>query len=151
MAMTLKDRLARVTGVWTGTYTHLKPNGELLDHHTSRQETRLEGEQWYERIVYRWPDGRAQSLDFRAAFNAAGEMIFDDPNFQGATFIVNENVLVFPYRWKGQPPGHHVVETIVLAHDDYKSRVWQTFENGELVKVTVITERRTDEQPAIWY
>jgi hypothetical protein len=148
--MTLKERLATITGVWEGTYTHLKPIGEVLDHYASRQETRLEGDDWFERIIYRWPNGKEQRLDFRAAFNDAGEMIFDDPNFHGETFLINENVLVFPYHWKNKEAGNHVVETIVFSNDRYKSRIWQTFENGELAKVTVIIERRTDEQPELW-
>ncbi|MGH9846832.1 MAG: hypothetical protein ACREEM_49675 [Blastocatellia bacterium] len=78
-------------------------------------------------------------------------MIFDDPNFHGKAFIVNENVLVFPYHWKNQPAGNHVVETIVFSSDCYKSRIWQTFEDGELAKVTVIVERKTEEPPAVWY
>lgn len=147
--MTLKERLATITGVWEGTYTHLTPAGELIDRYASRQETRLEGDRWYERIVYRWPDGSEQTFDFRAAFNDAGEMVFDDADFHGETFIVKENILVFPYHWKNRPQGNHVVETIVFSNDSYKSRVWQTFEDGELAKVTVIIERRTDQHPEV--
>jgi hypothetical protein len=153
--MTLKERLSQITGVWVGTYTHLTPSGDRLDQYESRQETRLEGDAWFERIIYRWPaadgaPGREQRFDFRAAFNAEGEMIFDDPNFHGETFLVNDNVLLFPYHWKNQPAGNHVVETIVFSRERHKSRVWQSFENGELARVTVIVERKTDEQPEIW-
>jgi hypothetical protein len=149
MNMTLKERLSAITGVWEGTYLHLSPVGQVLDQYASRQETRLEGDAWFERIIYRWADGREQTFDFRAAFNDAGEMIFDDPNFHGETFLVNAQVLVFPYHWKNRPAGNHVVETIVFSDDRYKSRIWQAFENGELAKVTVIVERKTDESPAI--
>lgn len=50
--MTMKERLSSIAGVWEGTYTHLTPDGAVLDHYASRQETRLEGDHWYERIIY---------------------------------------------------------------------------------------------------
>lgn len=147
--MTLRERLASAAGVWEGTYTHLTPDGRTIDSFASRQETRLEGDRWFERIVYRWPDGRSQTLDFRARVGAGGEeMVFDDQRFHGEAFLVGEDVLVFPYRWKDQPE-RHVVETVVFGADR-KSRVWQTFERDELVRVTVIVERRVPDAPAVW-
>lgn len=148
--MRLRDRLARVAGVWVGTYTHLSPGGAVLEQFASRQETRLRGDRWYERIIYRYPDGRSETLDFRAGFDATGErMVFDDPRFYGESFLVGEDVLVFPYRWKDQPD-RHTVETVVFSREDRRSRIWQTFEHGELVRVTVIVEHRVAEAPAVW-
>ncbi len=154
--MTLKERLAQVTGVWEGAYTHLKTEGALLDQHAARQETRLAGNRWYERIIYRWPAqagaaGKEQQLDFRASFDETGErMLFDEPDFFGQTFIVSDDIFVFPYHWKNRP-GQRVVETIVFSSPTNKARLWQSFEQGELIKITVIVERRIDEQPAVWY
>lgn len=148
--MSLRGRIARAAGVWEGTYTHLTPDGRLLDRFASRQETRLEGDRWYERIVYRWPDGRSETLDFRAAFDAAGKrMVFDDPRFQGEAFLAREDVLVFPYRWKDRP-GQHVVETVVFASEERRFRLWQSFEGTELTRVTVIEERRVAGSPEVW-
>lgn len=111
----------------------------------------MEGDDWYERVTYQWPEGDAIQFDFHARFDVTGEkMIFDDPNFHGEVKFVNDKVYVFPYYWKANP-GTHVVETIVMESVDYKSRVWQTFEGGLLVKVTIITERRINAYPEIWY
>ncbi len=149
--LSLKEKLRQVTGVWVGTYTHVSPQGQMLDTFTSRQETRLEGDDWYERINYLWPEGDKIQFDFHARFDPTGEaMIFDDPNFHGELKFVNDMVYVFPYHWKAKPETH-AVETIVMASPHYKSRLWQTFENGELVKVTIITERRISAMPEIWY
>ena len=149
--LSLKERLRQVTGVWVGTYTHLTPRGELLDTFTSRQETRLEGYDWYERVTYHWPEGDAIQFDFHAQFDRAGErMIFDDPNFHGELKFVNDHIFVFPYHWKSKP-ATRVVETIVMVSPSYKSRVWQSFDNGELTKVTIIVEHRVDALPEIWY
>ena len=151
IVLSLKEKLRQVTGVWLGTYTHVTPTGQVLDTFTSRQETRLEGNDWYERVTYMWPELDAIQFDFHARFDSTGEsMIFDDPNFHGELKFVNDKVYVFPYHWKAKPETH-VVETVVLASSHYKSRVWQTFENGELVKVTMITERRVNARPELWY
>jgi hypothetical protein len=149
--LSLKERLRQVTGVWIGTYTHVTPKGEILDTFTSRQETHLEGDDWYERVTYMWPEGEAIQFDFHAQFDQTGEQIvFDDPNFHGEIKFVNDKVYVFPYYWKAKPDTH-VVETIVLASVHYKSRVWQTFECNQLAKVTIITEQRINALPELWY
>jgi Domain of unknown function (DUF3598), N-terminal len=149
--MSLRDRLAAITGVWEGTYTHFTPGGERLDHFQSRQETRLEGDRWYERIIYRWADGREQVLDFRARFSADGErLLFDDPDFEGVSIPVGDDMFVFPYRWKDRP-GERVVETIVLSGPSSRARLWQTFAGEELRRITVIVERRVAGSPAVWH
>lgn len=148
--MTLRDQVARLAGVWEGTYTHFAPDGSRLDHFASRQETRLEGDRWFERIVYRWPD-REEIHDFRAGFDESGErMIFDDADFHGQSFAVGDNINVFPYYWKSNPD-RRIVETIVVW-GGRRSRVWQTFDQGVLVRLTSIVERRLpDGVPAVWY
>lgn len=152
--MMTRERLAQIAGVWEGTYTHLTPGGEILDQHQSRQETRLECDRWYERIIYRWPaqDGRQareQTLDFRARF-VGDELVFDDARLQGEAFGVTDEIGVFAYYWKDNPRVR-VVETIVCDAARHKARVWQTFEDGALTRVTIIVERRVAEEPAIWH
>ncbi|MCS6804614.1 MAG: hypothetical protein RMM98_10795 [Acidobacteriota bacterium] len=147
--MTERERLQAIAGVWLGTYTHLTPDGTVLDRYTSRQECRLEGDQWYERIIYRVGTDEQQTFDFRARF-VGEELVFEDAQLHGQTTRVSDDVSIFDYYWKDRP--HiRIVETIVVSRPDRKSRIWQTFEHGQLVKVTIIDERRSDEQPAIWY
>jgi hypothetical protein len=152
--MISQSLLARRTGVMEGTYTHLRPDGALIDRFSSRQETRMEGDNWYERIIYRWDDGREQALDFRAKFAGEGDMkrlVFEDPDFHGESFQVGEDIYVFPYFWKNRPETK-IVEIITYADETRRSRVWQTFERGELVKLTVIVEKFVaGEQPAVWH
>jgi hypothetical protein len=145
----LKRRLAQVAGVWEGTYTHLNPRGELLDRHHSRQETRIEGDLWFERILYRWEDGREEKTDFRGRFTEEG-LVLDDPDFHGETFLVRDDIVIFPYQWKSRPQTR-IVETIVFPDDERRTRLWQVLEQGELVKVTVISERRLPGEVAeVW-
>jgi hypothetical protein len=147
--MELKRRLAQVTGVWEGTYTHVDSSGELLDRHFSRQETRIEGDRWFERILYRWEDGREKKTDFRGHFAEEG-LVLDDPDFHGETFLVRDDIVIFPYHWKSHSQTR-IVETIVFANDERRTRLWQTLEHGELVKVTIISERRLPGEVAeVW-
>ena len=147
--MEKRARLARIAGVWEGTYTHLTAAGEVIDRYASRQECRLEGDHWYERIGYRWPDGRVQMLDFRAQF-VGDELVFEDARLHGELFAVTDEISIFAYHWKDRP-NVRIVETIVCDLARRKARLWQTFADGALVKVTIIDERRTDEQPELWY
>lgn len=147
--MDLKQELSKIVGVWIGTYTHLKPTGEQIDCFASRQETRIENDDWYERIIYSWADGRRQVLDFRARFEN-GRMVFDDPNFHGESFMPTRGIFVFPYFWKDKLETR-IVEIIVFNDVQKRSRLWQTFTNSELTKLTVIIEQKTEGTPEIWY
>lgn len=137
---TVAQILDSVQGVWEGTYAHHKPDGTLIDKYASRQETRLIGEDWYERIIYKYSDGREEILDFRAKV-IGNQVIFDDPKFIGWTTVVDDNTLVFPYYWKDNP-SKTILEIIHTPYENYRTRVWQTFENGAMSKLTLIEEHR---------
>ena len=98
----LRDILNGLTGVWEGTYSHFKTDGTLIEKYDSHQETRLVGEDWYERIVYKRANQEPETIDFRARV-IADELLFDDANFLGQTTVVNSQMLVFPYTWKDKP------------------------------------------------
>ena len=54
-------------------------------------------------------------------------------------YLVGDDILVLPYTWKSRPQ-EKVVETVIMATASHKARVWQVFENGELVRVMIISE-----------
>ena len=143
------ELLGSIAGVWEGTYTHLEPSGTLLERYGSRQETRLRGEDWFERIIYS-RDGQApEVLDFKARITG-DTVTFDDPDFHGISYLVEGRMTVFPYHWKSNP-GREIVEIITLATDTYRTRLWQTFDDGVLTRITVIEEsRRLDQTPDEW-
>lgn len=147
--MSLRERLGRLVGVWEGTYTHLSPRGELLERFPSRQELRLVGDVWHERIVYLREGREPEVLDFKARFEQ-DRMVFDDPDFHGNAWMIGDDVVLFPYHWKSRP-AERVVETVTLPAPGRKARVWQKFDHGELAGVTLIEERfRPDLKPAEW-
>lgn len=148
---TLRSVLVGQLGVWAGEYRHLDPSGAAIETFSSRQETRLEGDLWFERLSYTRPGGDApEVLDFRASFEGEDRVVFDDPAFEGHSRLVSERHLLFPYRWKAQPEVE-VVELITLVSENYRTRLWQQFTRGVLDRVTVIEERRVlGAEPAVW-
>ncbi|WP_256839424.1 DUF3598 family protein [Ornithinimicrobium faecis] len=150
-ARTLRGALTSALGVWEGSYRHLAPDGTTLERLASRQETRLEGDNWFERIIYRRTGAPDEVVDFRARFVGEHEVVFDDANFEGRSRLVSDRHLLFPYRWK-QEPDVELVELITFATDDYRTRLWQRFSGGVLDRLTVIEERRiSQESPAVWH
>ena len=134
----LKERLARVVGVWEGTYTSVTPDGDLIERHRSRQETNLDGDVWRERITYFRDGQEPQTYDFTGRFDG-GMLLFEDDDISGDTYFVGDDILVLPYSWKSRP-NEQVVETVILATPTHKARVWQVFDSGELVRVMIINE-----------
>jgi hypothetical protein len=146
---TLREILTGITGVWDGTYSHFKTDGTLIEKYASHQETRLNGNDWFERIVYQREGEPAETLDFRATLNG-DEMLFEDAKFLGNTIVVTPRILAFPYTWKDRP--HlEILEIIDLVTDSYRTRLWQHFEHSRLVKTTLIEETRVPGgSVAIW-
>jgi Domain of unknown function (DUF3598) len=146
----LRDVLRSVAGVWVGTYTHLSPTGGVLDRFPSRQETRVENDLWFERVIYRPAGPGTLVLDFRGRFTDDGDLVIADPTFEGRSRLVAEKFLLFPYRWRNEPDVE-VVELVTLATADYRTRLWQRFTTGMLDRMTIVEEhRRPTETPAVW-
>ena len=151
MGFDQREILARVTGVWTGTYVTMTPEGDVLDWFRSRQESTLEGDCWYDRVTYFKDPEKPKVLEFKAFFDGDGELVFDDERFAGHLFAATEDVLIFQYSWKSQPDVH-IVETITVRPPDAKFRIWQRFDGEALESITVIRETRSpDETPVKWW
>ena len=70
-------------------------------------------------------------------------LLFEDDDISGDTYFVGDDVLVLPYTWKSRP-NEKVVETVILATPSHKSRTWQVFDRGELIRVMIISEHLAD-------
>jgi hypothetical protein len=146
----LRDVLQSVAGVWVGTYTHLSLTGAVLDSFASRQETRLENNLWFERLIYRPRGPGTVVLDFRGRLTDDGDLVIADPTFEGRSRLVADRYVLFPYRWTNEPDVE-VVELVTLATADYRTRLWQRFKAGQLDRITIVEEhRRPDETPVVW-
>ncbi len=145
----LRDVLNSVAGVWDGTYSHFALDGTLLEKYACHQETRMDGDSWFERVVYRREDQPEEVLDFRAQI--VGEnLLFEDDNFVGRTIPATPQMFLFPYSWKDRP-NLKILELVYLVNENYRTRHWQHFENDRLVKTSMIEETRTPNgKVAIW-
>lgn len=145
----VKDFVIGALGVWEGTYTHLDAEGTIIERFASRQEVRFENGRWYERITYHRNGQAPEVLDFRGRFEG-DRLVFDAADFHGEASMVDDGLMIFPYRWKARPH-EQVIETVTMPRPGAKVRLWQRFDHGELTRVTVINEVfREHETPDPW-
>lgn len=153
MSYTLRDRLAETAGVWEGSYTVLGPQGGLLDRFASRQETRLEGNDWYERIVYHHLERGKEVLDFHSTVDPAtnNRLVFEREDFEGEAYLVGRDILVFPYRWRNRPQ-ETIIETIYWITPTVRTRLWQHIVGDGVDRLTLIQEKKlVGESPEMWH
>lgn len=145
--MTIAEILAGMTGVWQGSYTVLRPDGTLIERFASSQEGLLDGPDWTEKVTY-LKDGGPVVQHFHAVVDG-DDVSFGNDEIWGETARAG-NMIVFTFGWTARP-GERIVECS-RPDGDYRTRLWQHFENGRLSKLTLIEERRDpDQQPERWY
>jgi hypothetical protein len=144
--MTINDILRqKVAGVWAGTYTVLTPSGEVLESFPSRQEGRMEGITWTEKVTYFRPDQAPYEHYYHATVD--GDSVnFHNPDMWGVTSRIGEEAVTFAFGWDSRPD-ERIIE-LTRPDGDHRSRVWQHFVGGELTKLTVIKERRVPGEEA---
>ncbi|PZM95900.1 MAG: hypothetical protein DIU79_06345 [Actinobacteria bacterium] len=149
MGMTINDILReKIAGVWEGTYTVLDLSGKIIERFPSKQEGRMEGTQWTERVIY-LREGQEPYEHFYHATVDGDNVVFHNPDMWGETSRVGEEAIIFSFGWKARP-NERIIE-VSRPEGDYRSRVWQHFIDGKLSKITVIEERRVPgAEPLRW-
>lgn len=149
MSMTIREYLQQTLGVWDGVYLHLSPDGEVTERYDSRQELRLEGDDWYERIVYHAGTPAETVNDFRGRLDPAGQLDLGMAGFTGRAVLLDRRTLFFTGEW--EDTGIRVNELVTLAGENRKLRLWQRFRGDDLVGASIIREtRRIGAVPAVW-
>ncbi|MFV2019977.1 hypothetical protein [Micromonospora sp. LOL_023] len=149
MTVSMREYLERSLGVWDGTYTHLSPTGEVIETFDSRQELRLDGPLWYERLVHRPGTAQERISDFRGRLADDGTLDLGMAGFTGTATVLDDRALFFTGHW--QETGVRVDELVTMVTSDEKLRLWQRFEGDTLIGISVIREtRRADGVPADW-
>lgn len=141
MTMTINDILReKVAGVWQGTYTILDPRtGEVREQFASKQEGRMEGTTWTERVTYLREDQEPYEHYYHATVEG-DSVSFHNSDMWGETSRVGEEAVIFSFGWEARPD-ERIIE-VTRPDGDYRTRVWQHFVKGELDRLTVIEERR---------
>ncbi|MFO1207435.1 MAG: DUF3598 family protein [Burkholderiales bacterium] len=147
--MTIADILRSMYGVWHGTYTVMAPDGSRIEHFASQQEGRMEGTDWTEKVIYRKGDGKTETSYFHAVVDGDA-VTFDNDTMWGSTCRAGNVAIVFTFGWKDRPR-ERIVE-VSMPKGDYRTRLWQHFEDDRLTRLTVIEERREPgREPERWY
>ena len=95
MSMTISDILReKIAGVWEGTYTVLDPSGKQLDHFPSRQEGRMEGTQWTERVIY-LREGQEPYEHFYHATVDGDHVEFHNSNMWATSRVGDDHLLLW--------------------------------------------------------
>lgn len=147
--MTIADILRDMSGVWQGTYTVLGADGSLLERFESRQEGRMEGTDWTEKVVYLREGAEPAVRHYRAIVD--GDSVrFVDEEMWGSTHRAGDQAILFTFGWNHRPE-ERIVE-MSMPTGDYRTRLWQHFEDGKLSRLTMIEERRIPGvEPERWY
>jgi len=147
--MTIQELLRSMHGVWHGTYTTMAPDGTVIEHFASRQEGRMEGTDWTEKVVYIKPGDRVETRHFHAVVSG-DDVSFIDDDLWGETVRAGDVAIVFTFGWKTRPQ-ERIVE-ISMPRGDYRTRLWEHFEDGRLVRLTVVEEHReVGREPERWF
>lgn len=147
--MTIADILAGMHGVWNGTYTLLKPDGTQIERFASRQEGRMEGTDWTEKVVYLKDGQEPHEMRFHAIVD--GDSVqFQDTRMWGSTVRAADQGILFTFGWHDRP-NERIVE-LSMRSGERRTRLWQHFAGDTLTQLTVIDEERVPgAEPDRWF
>lgn len=145
--MNIREYLEGSLGVWKGFYLHHDAEGALVERVESRQELRLEGDDWFERIVYHPGTDREQVHDFRGVLRG-DDLDLGMEGFTGNAVMIDDTRLYFSGVYDS---GLRIDELVTIPDPDTKVRIWQRFDDARLVGMSLIQETRAhDLQPEEW-
>ena len=150
-------QLALIEGVWEGTYTYAAPDGSILDIHKSRLThvfPESAPDEYHQTNEYTWESNKTERIEF--AFKLRGqELAFDQKRAKGRVWeeeLRLGDLATIRVSWErtdhvGYTPYDLtdccVHELIQINQEATKrARVWQWFQDGELVQRTLIKEVR---------
>lgn len=141
--------LARHEGEWEGVYIHVDADGRELDRHASHLSCRFEqadgGEVYHQVNRYRWDDGREEVHDFPAQYRDR-RLWFDTERIRGDAWEADEHTVILRWVYKDdERSAFNLYEMIQLSPDgNDRARTWHWFSGGEIIRRTLIKERRID-------
>jgi hypothetical protein len=136
--------LARHEGEWVGSYIYVDPAGKIVDQHASHLTCSfpLDGTGDYFQINhYTWDDGKQEEHRFPGMFRD-GRIWFDSERIKGHAWEADDKTVILTWHYKTDP-ANYLYEMIQLSPcGQHRARTWHWFENGELVRRTLIKETR---------
>jgi hypothetical protein len=145
--MAIRDEmpvLVRHEGEWVGRYIYVDAAGQIVDQHASHLTCSFPADgsgDYFQINRYTWDDGRTEEHRFPATFKD-GKIWFDSERILGHAWEVDDKTVILTWHYKTDP-GNYLYEMIQLSPcGNHRARTWHWFDNGELVRRTLIKETR---------
>lgn len=136
--------LARGCGTWTGTYTHITPDGDVLDKHAIDTISRFPDDgsaDFSLDIRNSWSDGRETRITLQADYRN-GRLEWRD-RLVGWMEEIDDRTVYLNFTY-ADDPSIRVCEMIQNSPDgQHRARTWHWFRNDRLFKITLTNETRT--------
>jgi hypothetical protein len=147
----LTPHFARHEGVWRGVYRYFDADARQIDEHRSVLVCRFPakgGFGYFQTNYYTWADGRTETRHFPADIRDS-RLIWRGDLIEGWAAEVSLDAFgrTSMLHWtRRHEPGIYVYEMIHLSDcAQYRSRVWQWFHDGRLIKRTLIDEQKVSD------
>lgn len=130
-------------GIWTGWYTHMDEQGNIVDKHKSRVECvfPIEGEVVYiQKNRFEWDDGRSFSSEFPGVIKNE-KIYWDTDTFCGYGWE-SENCILLELERKDDPAASFTEIIILGENENQRVRTWHWFKDGVCFKRTLCNEAR---------
>jgi hypothetical protein len=142
----LMPHFARHEGNWIGTYTHIRPTGELVDTYEVRifSEFPTDGSCDFRLNTHNvWADGRETRAAFDTKFRD-GRLWFDGVALIGSIWEVDDFSVYLRFGYRDDP-SIDVCEMIQISDDGQnRARTWHWFRDQKLFQLTLTNEHRVD-------
>ena len=142
----LVPHIAEQEGIWDGVYRYYDADGNKVDEHRSRLVCRFLDRgpyPYHQTNIYTWSDGRAETREFPALI-AKGRLIWQGELIRGwaAEVLVDEHHRTTLLHWvRHDEADIHLYEMIQVSDcGNFRSRVWQWFRGGRLIRRTLVDE-----------
>ncbi len=136
--------LVRHEGDWKGTYIYVDAEGKIIDQHDSHLTCSFPADgphPYYQINRYTWADGRHEEHRFAGGYEN-GKLLFDTERIKGHAWEVDANNVVLTWYYKDDP-ANSLYELIYISPcGNHRARTWHWFKDGELIKRTLIKEKR---------
>lgn len=135
--------LVRHEGDWSGTYTLVDLQGNILDRHESHLTCEFPSEDahYYQTNRYTWSDGKKEEHKFRGIYRAKA-LWFDTERIKGKAWEVDDSTIILSFSHKGVPEMSLYEMIQISPCNNYRARTWHWFNNHKITCRTLIQEER---------
>lgn len=147
VAKTLKERMPIISsneGVWEGWYRYFDIDGNKIDEHKARLLCRFpDVDTYHQTNYYFWADGTSEVRDFPSSVDGNRLVFYTHIDGWAAEVDLDTFGRTTMLNWTRQnEPDLYLYEMIQNSDcRQYRSRVWQWFKGGRLLKRTLIDEQ----------